>query len=232
MPTVLITGANRGVGAALLEAYLEKGYTVIAAVRTPSSVKEREGVVVVKLDQGSRTDAKEAVAELQKKGIKQLDIVIANAAINPTGAWFKDLDLDQMEELWKVNVRGPLVLFQATHELIPPKTGKFIVVSSGAGRIGRIQRKGGGSYGQTKASINFMVAQLHKEHDDLIVQAINPGWVPTDMGLEGAKRAGMDDTPNRLEQTIPGMLKVIDEATKEETSGKMYEWSGGEPLSW
>jgi len=232
MPTVLITGANRGVGAALLDAYLAKGYTVVAAVRDPATVTPKEGVVVVKLDQGSKTGAKEAVAELQSKGITQLDIVIANAAVNPSGAYFKDLDLDDLEEVWKVNVRGPLVLFQATHTLLPPKTGKFIVVSSGAGRIGRIQRAGGGAYGQSKAAVNFLVAQLHKEHPDLIVQAVNPGWVPTAMGLEGARRAGMADTPNRLEQTIPGMLKVIDEATKDGTSGKMYEWSGGEPLSW
>jgi len=232
MPIVLITGANRGIGAKLTELYLEKGYTVVAAVRDPATMKPLEGVVTVKLDAGSTTDAKEAVEELKTKhGITSLDIVIANAAIHFAPESFKDLSVADLQKTWEVNVRGPLVLFQAVVDLLPKDKGKFIVISSGRGTIGQKHRNGEAAYGQSKAAVNYMVAKLHYEHPELIVLGISPGWVPTDMGLRGAKWAGLTETPLKLEQTCPGILKVIDEATRETSSGTMTNWSG-EKMPW
>jgi hypothetical protein len=52
----------------------------------------------------------------------------------------------------RAQVRGPLVLFQATYKIIPPKSGKFVIISSGSGTIGREHRRGEGVYGQSKVS--------------------------------------------------------------------------------
>jgi len=107
--TVLITGANRGIGLEFAKRYAERGWTVVAAVRDPSSMPKLESkgegkVVVVKIDAGSTTDAKEAVAELKSKyNINKLDVVIANAAINITPASFKDMDIGDLEETFRVN---------------------------------------------------------------------------------------------------------------------------------
>ncbi|GFZ47616.1 LOW QUALITY PROTEIN: hypothetical protein JCM24511_05360 [Saitozyma sp. JCM 24511] len=330
MPSVLITGANRGIGLALTKAYAEKGYKVFAAVRDPGKMEAVNGVLVVKLDQGTLGDAKEAwfgsgwvarssekdeqeeeeeeeeevdeerveaearkqtlrkkrrewrkrrtrrkrrkrrtrrkarntmstkarmrekidtgytghsaeqakdisqgaaISELKSKhGIDRLDLVICNAAINVTHAKFAELSMDDLEITWKTNVRGPLVLFQATLPL-QPEGSKFVVVSSGAGTIGQKHRAGGGVYGQSKASVNYMVAKLHAEHPELVVLSLNPGWVPTEMGLQGAKWNGLDDTPQRLEDTLPGMIKVIDAAKKDTTSGLMVNYDG-KPMAW
>ncbi|KAK8865994.1 hypothetical protein IAR55_001145 [Kwoniella newhampshirensis] len=223
MPTVLITGANRGIGNALLKAYQSQKYTVIAAVRDTSTIKKEDGLIVVKIASDSTTDAKAAAEELKwKYGIDKIDIIIANAAVHLTHAHFKDVDLDTLDTIWKVNVRGPLVLFQAFYTLLGNE-GKFIIISSGAGRIGQQHKAGGGSYGQSKAAVNYLVAKLNVEHPDLVVLALNPGWVETDMGTQGAKWAGLEQTPLKVDDTLPGMLKVIAEAKKNTTSGKLID---------
>src|SRR4051812_4257658 len=91
--TVLITGANRGIGLGLTECFLaEASHIVIAAVRNPAHATVHalqelptgpdSRLVVVKLDASIEQDANEAVAELQQKhGIQHLDIVVANAGI-------------------------------------------------------------------------------------------------------------------------------------------------------
>jgi len=227
MPTVLITGANRGIGAKLTELYLQRGYTVVAAVRDPATMKPAKDVVVVKLDASSTTDAKEAVEELKTKyGVTSLDIVIANAAIHFAPETFKELSIADWQKTMEVNVRGPLILFQAVVDLLPPNKGKFVVISSGRGTIGQEHIKGEGAYGQSKAAVNYMVAKLHYEHPELVVLAISPGWVPTEMGLRGAKWSGKTETPQKLEQTCPEILKVIDSSTRETSSGTMTNWSG------
>ena len=149
--TVLITGANRGVGLELTKAYLEKGWKVIAAVRDTKKMPDLQGkgeVVVVKLDSGEKEDAKKAVEELKSKGVESLDVVIANAAINlGCGVAFKDIDVDLQDETFRINVRGPLLLFQATLGMLS-KDGVFAVVSSGAGTIGKKHGKTNAIYGQ------------------------------------------------------------------------------------
>ncbi|WWD17808.1 hypothetical protein CI109_102250 [Kwoniella shandongensis] len=231
MPTVLITGCNRGIGQAFLKAYRSQGWTVIAGVRDPSTVTKEDGLIVVKIESDSTTDAKAAVEELKwKYGVEKLDLVIANAAVHLTHAHLKDVDPDILDTTWKVNVRGPLILFQAFYSLLGTD-GKFVIISSGAGRIGKQQTPGGGAYGQSKAAVNFLVAKLHVEHPDLVVLALNPGWVETDMGTQGAKWSGMDKTPLKVSDTLPGMLKVIEEAKKDTTSGKLVDYDGS-IMSW
>ena len=122
----------------------------------------------------------QAVAQLKEKhGISKLDIVIANAAINLTPDRFEDLDTDLLDQTWFVNVRGPLLLFQAVLPLLDKTKSKFVIVSSGSGTIGQNHRSGSGAYGISKAAVNYMVAKLHAEHPDLPILALGPGWVPT-----------------------------------------------------
>jgi len=227
MPTVLITGANRGVGAELVKNYLEKGYEVVAAVRDPATMKEQKGLVVIKLDAGTVDGAKEGIAELTSKhGIKSLDIVIANAAVNIAKESFKDLNVEDMQKTWEVNVRGPLLLFQATYDLLPKPNGKFVVISSGSGTIGQEHKLGQSAYGQSKAAVNYMVSKLHYEHPELIILAISPGWLDTDMGRQGGIWGGSKGTPLKVSDTNLGIIKVIDECTKDNYSGRQVGWRG------
>jgi len=226
MPIVLITGANRGIGERLVTAYLEKGYEVIAAVRDPATVTAQKGVTVVKLDAGSLTDAKEAASELQSKGIKSIDIIIANAAANVSGDDFLHLDHAEALLTWEVNVRGPIVLFQAFYDLLPRPHGKFVVVSSGKGTISGGHSAVEATYGQSKAAVNYMIANMHYVYKDIAVLALNPGWVPTKMGNRGAQLSGLKEAPDDFNKTIPGMVNVVEELTRDNYGGKLVNWDG------
>ncbi|CAD6578757.1 MAG: hypothetical protein TREMPRED_002262 [Tremellales sp. Tagirdzhanova-0007] len=231
MPTVLITGANRGVGLGFVHAFLEKGYTVIAAIRDVSKMPKLDGVITVKIAADSKTDAKQAMEDLRSTHkITTLDIVIANAAINPSGEHFKDTDPEDMEAAWRVNVLGPLILFQATLPF-QPAGSKFIVISSGAGTIDREHRLGSGAYGHSKAAVNFIVRKLHFEHPDLIVLSLDPGGVRTEMGNRGAIWMGMEESTKEVSDHMPtgysaGMMRVIEHAEKTTTSGYMIFHDG------
>ncbi|GFZ51957.1 hypothetical protein JCM24511_09727 [Saitozyma sp. JCM 24511] len=129
MPSVLITGSNRGIGLGLAKAYLEQGYTVIGAVRDPPKQPPLEGLITVKIDAESDTDAFEAVTSLKSRGITTLDLVIANAGVGGEMTPFTSIGAESLMDTFKVNTIAPLLLFQATLPLIP-KGGKFVVLST------------------------------------------------------------------------------------------------------
>ncbi|ORX34025.1 hypothetical protein BD324DRAFT_638074 [Kockovaella imperatae] len=248
MPTVLITGANRGIGAGFVEGYLAKGYTVIAAARDPSAVKTKDGVIPVKLDVSSQTDALDAVSELRSKhGLTSIDIIIANAGTHGTNQKLKDVPASVMHECWTVNTLGPLLLYQAVYPLIP-RTGKFVVISSYRGMIGQQHETLEGAYGHSKAAVNYIVSKLHCE-EVFITLALNPGWVQTEMGNRSAQFAGFGEkAPQQIQDVIgeawrevkaqdkgwtltsvPGqflepMINLIDKSTKNGNSGKFLQW--------
>ncbi|KAK1924323.1 hypothetical protein DB88DRAFT_510689 [Papiliotrema laurentii] len=225
MPTVLITGANRGIGLEFVKHYVQKGWNVIAAVRTVSSFPKVEGNVrVVQIVSESLTDAHDVAKQLQKDNIT-LDVIIANAAINNAEDLLVKTDPTEFDQHLNVNVRGVLVLFQALHPLLA-KDGKFIIISSGAGTIGQDLKPRGGTYGLTKAALNYLTRQLHFEHPEYLIAAFSPGWLATEMGTRGAKLRGLDAPPDDITKTIPGMIQLIDEGNKEKLGGWMTNWDG------
>jgi norsolorinic acid ketoreductase len=146
--TVLITGANRGIGLGLTERYLAKpSHVVIAAVRNPGHPtaqalgKVATGpdtqLIVIKIDASIEKDAHDAIAELQEKGVQHLDIVIANAGvayIYPTVAEVKIADIKAHME---TNVYGVIALYQATRELLKKAEREpiFLIMGSSAGLL-------------------------------------------------------------------------------------------------
>ncbi|RFU27136.1 hypothetical protein B7463_g9205, partial [Scytalidium lignicola] len=189
MPTILITGANRGIGQGLLEAYvLSPNTTVIAAVRdvvnsekSLSSVELGTGskIIIMKIDSASKSDTTDAVEELKTKhGIDSLDIVIANAGISNCMATVLQSPPEQFFEHFAVNTIGPVSLFQATWPLLDHvESPKFVVVSSKFGSIGLMDYLPfpNVAYGASKAALNFIARKSHFEHEKLLVVPISPG---------------------------------------------------------
>jgi NAD(P)-dependent dehydrogenase (short-subunit alcohol dehydrogenase family) len=145
--TVLITGANRGIGKGLVTAYLARpGHTVIAAVRNPSSaeplarlsVAQGSRLVVVKLDATIETDAADAVGQLSAQhAIGHVDIVIANAGVVYTWPSVADVKIDDMMASLAPNVFGAIWLYQATRHLLNNAgSPKWVTIGSTAGSIG------------------------------------------------------------------------------------------------
>nr|XP_019048691.1 hypothetical protein I302_02464 [Kwoniella bestiolae CBS 10118]OCF27621.1 hypothetical protein I302_02464 [Kwoniella bestiolae CBS 10118] len=201
-PTILVTGANRGVGLGLAKTYHSRGYKVILAVRDLTKAPKLEGAIVVKIDSASTTDAKAAVEELKTKyGIEKLDIVIANAGISAHYALMKELDIAQFQEHYLINAQGPVVLFQAVYPLLK-EGSKFIIVSTTGASNGVVHYPNVGTYGASKSAVTYLSRQIHFEEPHITSFAFNPGWLDTEMGKYGAASFGMNETPEKLEVTL------------------------------
>lgn len=146
--TVLITGANRGLGKGLLERYLLlPNHTIIAANRKPSDPTSKElstfprapgtKLVLVKLDARIWSDASEAIKSLQNQGIEHLDVVIANAGICASNPRVVDVKQEELIAHMEANAYGVVSLYQAVQPLLQ-KSGRepvFVVMGTTASSL-------------------------------------------------------------------------------------------------
>ncbi|OCK76098.1 NAD(P)-binding protein [Lepidopterella palustris CBS 459.81] len=237
--TYLITGANRGIGLGLAAHYLNlPNTTVIAAVRNPSSAGDLKALpagkgaklIVVKIDSLSRTDPATAVAELKSKySISHLDVVIANAGLGSFWGTALDTPIDEFVQHFQVNATGTLLLFQAVYELLSKaKEPKFVPIGTQVGSISQIESfpLGATAYGTSKAALNFLTRKLHMEHQNMVIFPLAPGWVQTEMGKGAAVSVGIADAPTTIDESVAGLTKIIDESTREKTSGIFANYDG------
>jgi norsolorinic acid ketoreductase len=189
----LVTGASRGLGRALVAAYLaQPNNTVIAAVRDPtssSSISLQElvkgansSLIIVKIDSLSETDAQQAITQLKSEhNITSLDVVIANAGIAKLFPLVQDARVEDFLEHYRTNVIGVAILFQAILPLLKnsTKTPKFVVMGSVAGSIGEAEKSPVPNtvYGASKAALNFITKRIHAENADIIAFPVHPGFV-------------------------------------------------------
>lgn len=145
---VLITGANRGIGRALLERYLLRpNHTVIAANRDPNHLTSQslydlpkaEGttILVIQIDATVPDHPSRAVQELQSHGIDHIDILIANAAIGYIWPKVREVSTEDMQKHTVPNTYGVVWLFQAVLPLLKrAKEPKWVSIGSSAGLLG------------------------------------------------------------------------------------------------
>ncbi|KAJ2980171.1 hypothetical protein NQ176_g2796 [Zarea fungicola] len=238
--TVLITGANRGIGKGLTEAFLSRASTtVIAAVRDPSQqtslalVGLPKGVdsklILVKLDASIESDAANAVSQLRKEhNIEALDIVIANAGIGIGGSAVRDTTAASILEHVKINTIAPVLLFQATAGILrASKTGnpKFIAISTVIGSIAKIDQvsppkfpENTSPYGASKTALNWFIRRLHFEEPWLTSFVIHPGLVDTDLSagvFAGTGKDPKDFGAISVDTSVAGLIKAIDAANRD-----------------
>ncbi|KAF1980843.1 putative aflatoxin biosynthesis ketoreductase nor-1 [Aulographum hederae CBS 113979] len=236
---VLVTGANRGIGFALVQTYLTRpNHIVVAAVRSPGTFKALEALprltttslLPATIDSSDHTSAGKALDTLKSTyGISHLSVVIANAGISKIYPTAASVQLDDIREHLEVNTFGPVILFQACLPLLLPGS-KFVAISSIAGSIG-IMGPGAApnsAYGPSKAALNYLMRKMHHENGELVVFPIDPGWVQTEMGNTAAQKWGVESAPTTIEESAGGIIKVIDDATRENSGGKFMAYNGGE----
>ncbi|KAH8885451.1 putative aflatoxin biosynthesis ketoreductase nor-1 [Thozetella sp. PMI_491] len=192
MSTVLITGANKGLGRSLTEHYLQRpNYTVIATVRNIDSeqakslpsipVASGSRLIVLKVDSQSETDAADAVKSLVAQGVSKLDIVIANAGIYTLEAFVpvKDMKSADLTEHFDINATGVVRLFQAVLPLLEKaERPRFMALSSSVATIGGMEALATftlPSYGASKAALNFLTRRIHFEHPSIVAFVVHPG---------------------------------------------------------
>lgn len=157
--------------------------------------------------------------------IDQLDVVIANAAINNHPGSVADISVETIEDHFKVNTIDPITLFQAVRPLLKAsKTGNpaFVPVTSGLGSIaGQDQLVGFppifSPYGATKAALNWFTRKIHFEEPWLISFVIHPGVVETDTmtSIEALVQNADALGVITVETSVKNMLNVIDSASPE-----------------
>lgn len=225
MPTILITGANRGLGLEFAKQYAEAGYRVLATARTPAKATELTALAnaqrAVQVHSLDTTDPQSVAALARELKGEPIDILLNNAGVmGPEGQRLGNLDPVGMLETYKVNTVGPLLLVDALLPNVEKSQRKLVAaITSG---MGSIADSGGGSYAYraSKAALNmtFHNLALDLKGRGVIAVVINPGWVQTDMGGKSA--------PVKVEDSIRAMRKVFDGLTAAD-SGKFLDYKGG-----
>jgi NAD(P)-dependent dehydrogenase (short-subunit alcohol dehydrogenase family) len=221
MPTVLITGANRGIGREFARQYEAGGWRVIATCRDPSKY-DLEGEVYP-LDV---TDADSVAALHQELRNEGIDLLINNAGTyGPRGLGFGNLDYDAWENVLRTNLLGPMRVAETfVNHLAASEIRKVVFISSKVGSIADNSSGGAYLYRTSKTALNMAVKSLSLDLADrrIICLLFHPGWVKTDMGGSSA----LIDAAT----SVAGMRAVIDRATAAE-SGHFYTYDGKE-LPW
>ena len=182
----MVSGGNRGIGLAVVRDLAARGFTVIQGARDPDAAPAVDGEVhAVRLDV---TDG-ESIGALAD-GLAHADVLINNAAI-AYDTWNRaaTTDLDFVRDAFETNLFGAWALTQALlPQLRASAHGRIVNVSSGSGSLASM---GGGTpaYHLSKAALNALTRTLAGElgGDGILVNAICPGWVATDMGGAGGR---------------------------------------------
>jgi NAD(P)-dependent dehydrogenase (short-subunit alcohol dehydrogenase family) len=218
MPSVLITGANRGIGLEFARQYADAGWAVIATARQRSAELDALGVRVESLD---LADA-EAVAAFPEKIDGPLDLLIANAGTSePKDPTTAD-DARDWQAMTMVNAIAPYMLARALLARMADG-GKMIAISSGMGSIAD-NHGGWVPYRTSKAALNMAWSSLALEAKPRGIACVlfSPGWVKTRMGGAGAQISAQESAADM--RALIGKLTIAE-------SGRFLRRNGSE-LPW
>lgn len=231
MPTVLVTGANRGLGLEFARQYAADGWQVIAACRAPDAAADLQGLAadsgarirVLEMNVADTASVRAAAAALKGEAI---DLLLNNAGIGgPPGQQLGNLDYAAWARVLDTNTLGPMRVVEAFLENIAKGHLKRIVtITSAMGSIADNAAGGRYAYRSSKAAVNMVMKSLAIDlaPRGIACLMVHPGWVRTDMGGPGGKI-----TPT---ESVRALRSLID-AFKPEDSGKFLNYDGT-PYPW
>lgn len=226
MKTIVITGASRGIGLATAKKFLSEGWRVIGTYLNTSIPIQNNNLIIIQYDQ-SNSESIAKVANQIKETVPQVDALINNAGIL-LDATDKVADPIKVRNTLDVNVVGVIDL---TERLLPLlHEGSHIVnINSGYGSISApiLDDETSAGYRISKAALNMYTRHLafRLESRDIIVSALAPGWVKTDMGyMVTTETEGPDRTPKQAANDIFQLVTTIKESGHFWRLGKKTEW--------
>ena len=194
-PISIVSGANRGIGKEVSRQLAEQGFTVLLTARSLQKAQNAatdlgsHNLVPAQLDVTDPVSIR-ALHEYVLAEFDQLDVLVNNAAINyDTWQGASNADLGTVRETFETNVYGPWRLCQTFAPLLRRSPHPRIVnVSSSAGSLKGMKGRTP-AYSMTKAALNALTLMLADElrADKILVNAVCPGWVATDMGGRGGR---------------------------------------------
>ena len=229
----LVTGANRGLGLEFARQLLDRGDRVIATCRQPGRANALNQLAgeypgrlhVLPLDVAEPKSRAELVRELPLVlgEDARLDLLLNNAGVLHSGERFGKVDAATLDDSLRTNASGPFLLTQA----LAPLLADGATVANLSSELGSIAGKDAfrtPSYSISKAALNMATALLARALGErgIVVLALHPGWVQTDMG-----GAGAEVTP---EDAVGALLTTIDRADAGD-SGHFLDRHGA-PLPW
>jgi NAD(P)-dependent dehydrogenase (short-subunit alcohol dehydrogenase family) len=206
MPSVLITGAGRGLGLEFARQYAADGWRVLACAREPDKLELKAIGGAVSRHRLDVTDPADVAALATELAGEAIDVLINNAGIygQPKGrGGFGDIDYAVWEQVMRVNVLAPMRVVEA---LLPQvERGQRKTLAFVSSRMGSIAENPGGVYvyRSSKTALNAVVKGLAGDlkPKGVIAVACHPGWVRTDMGGPGATLSSIE--------SVTGLRRVI-----------------------
>ena len=224
MPSVLITGANRGLGLEFTRQYAADGWRVFAACRDPARARD---LAAVEGDVSAETldvdDGPQVAALANKLSGQPIDVLINNAGIyGPKDVTRDTVDYDAWGQVFRTNTMSPLAVSAAfAANVAQGGQKKIITLSSIMGSIAENDSSGDFIYRSSKAAVNAVMKSLAGDlkSEGITVAVLHPGWVRTDMGGP--------DAAIEAPESVTGMRAVI-AGLKESDSGRFLNYDGTE----
>jgi NAD(P)-dependent dehydrogenase (short-subunit alcohol dehydrogenase family) len=207
MGTGIVTGASRGLGAALTHALVDRGWRVVVDARDGEALRREWGyrshdVVIA----GDVADLMHRRALVEAAG-GSIDLVVNNASTlgpSPQPA-LAEYPMEELRRVFEVNVVAPLALVQLALPQIAPGACIINITSDAAVEA----YEGWGGYGSSKAALEQLTAVLAVEHPELRVYAVDPGDMRTQMHQDAFPGEDISDRPSPGE-SVPGLLALIE----------------------
>ena len=223
MKSVVITGANRGIGLELCKQFLAKGNRVFATYRSNMGGLEdieNSNLSTFKLDVRDADGVQSFASSIEGS----VDVLINNAGI-ADGRWqsISEIDMQHAIEVIEVNSISPVLVTQKFESKL--KSGsKIVMMSSLMGSISDCMSGRSYAYRASKTALNMfsMAMKNELESQGISILIMHPGWVETDMGGPNA--------PLSVEESVTGIIGRIEEQTLELTG--RYVQFDGTPIEW
>ncbi len=192
MPTVLITGASRGLGLELVRQYGAAGWDVIACARSPQKAADLQSLAAgserrVAVHPLDVTDFAAIAALAGELSGRAIDVLISNAGtMGSRGNALGSIDLAEWDDIFRLNTFAPLKLAEAfAAHIARSSERKIVAISTIMASMARNDMGGFYAYRASKAALNAIMVSLAIDlgrRHGIIAATLHPGWVRTDMG--------------------------------------------------